>query len=133
MAQGLETKIVRWMEKLFTANQIYYVNIHGSFLGNQNGIPDFIVTDKTGIFSGIEVKQPGGHITAAQCRQAQEILKNGGRFVVAVNDFNLDKFLNHELKTKTITVDTDDMEMFDRFNPVKETFEIILDNEGKTE
>lgn len=76
----------------------FYVNNHGTVM-SRSGVPDFMTMDTTGRLVGIEVKKPGARPTVNQLRRAAEILRSGGRYIVAYDDFTLDAVDAHSLPT----------------------------------
>ena len=58
---------------------------------SKNGSPDFITMDTTGRYLGIEAKAPKKTPYTNQWRRAIEILLSGGRYIVAQEDFDLNK------------------------------------------
>ena len=56
---------------------------------SRNGVPDIVTVDSAGRFLAIEVKTVGQKPTVNQLRRAAEILRSGGRYVVAYPDFDL--------------------------------------------
>lgn len=116
-----EQVVVNLIEKWLNYKHRYHINIHGSTF-SKNGTPDFITHDINGILVGIEAKVPGKAPVTTQWRQGISILKSGGRFVVAQDDFNLDMLDNEQLPILEITDD----EFIARNYKINGTTEIIL-------
>ena len=85
-----EEVVVRLIEKQLAAKSRLYNNLHGTMF-SKNGSPDFITMDATGRYLGIEAKAPKKTPYTNQWRRAIEILLSGGRYIVAQEDFNLNK------------------------------------------
>jgi hypothetical protein len=68
----------------------YFINVHGSMF-SRNGTPDFITHDKEGQFVAIEAKQLKKAPVVNQWARGIEVLRSGGRFIVAYEDFELEK------------------------------------------
>ena len=96
-----EEVVVNEIERQLNAKVRLYNNLHGTMF-SKNGSPDFVTMDKTGIYLGIEAKAPKKSPAINQWRKAIEILLSGGRYVVAQEDFNLDKIDNRKVKTVEI-------------------------------
>ena len=88
-------------------NNRYFVNVHGSSF-SRNGTPDIITLDKDNRFLAIEAKVAKRQPKADQLNNALDILRSGGRWIVAYEDFDLDKIDNHTVKTLEVE-DTDDL------------------------
>lgn len=91
-----EQQVVDLVENHLDYKQRFYLNVHGSTY-SQNGTPDFVTMDKDNRFVGIECKVDGKKLVINQLRKAFEILKSGGRFIVAVSDFDIDNVDNKKL------------------------------------
>ena len=85
-----EEVVVRLIEKQLASKSRLYNNLHGTMF-SKNGSPDFITMDSTGRYLGIEAKAPKKTPYTNQWRRAIEILLSGGRYVVAQEDFDLNK------------------------------------------
>ena len=110
-----EIEVVKKVESQLKAKARYYNNNHGSVF-SKNGTPDFITNDKDGYYLAIEVKAPKKTPYANQYRRALEILISGGRFVVAQDDFSLNKTDNHDLpivEIKEIEIGKTEFELLD--------------------
>lgn len=68
----------------------FTINNHGTVM-SRSGVPDIVTVDAVGRFLAIEVKTVGQKPTVNQLRRAAEILRSGGRYVVAYPDFDLDE------------------------------------------
>lgn len=84
-----EEKIVDLVENHLSYKNRYYMNIHGTVY-SRSGNPDFLTLDKNGNLLAIECKVDGKNLAINQIGKAIEILKSGGRFIVAVSDFDID-------------------------------------------
>lgn len=85
-----EEVVVRLIEKQLASKSRLYNNLHGTMF-SKNGSPDFITMDTTGRYLGIEAKAPKKTPYTNQWRRAIEILLSGGRYIVAQEDFDLNK------------------------------------------
>lgn len=85
----IENQIKKWLEQ----NNYWFIKVHGDMF-QKAGVPD-ILACINGKFVGIEVKRPGGVVSALQKYNIQRIKEAGGVAFVAysVEDvrFNLDK------------------------------------------
>lgn len=97
-----EQQVVDLVENHLNYKQRFYLNVHGSTY-SQNGTPDFITLDEDNKFLGIECKVDGRKLVINQLRKAFEILKSGGRFIVAVSDFDIDYVDDKNLPTLDIS------------------------------
>lgn len=120
-----EQVVVNMMEQAFKRARRYYVNVHGSKFST-NGTPDFITHDKNGVFTGIEAKAPGKNPYANQWSRGIEILKSGGRFIIAQDDFTLDAFDNHLLPILTLDSTTEDLAFEAARLKIKQSIEVKL-------
>ena len=73
----VENQIKRYLDRL----GVWYMKVHGSMY-QKAGVPD-IIACINGHFVGIEVKRPGGKVSALQQLQIDEINRNGGCAFVA--------------------------------------------------
>lgn len=85
-----EEVVVRLIEKQLASKSRLYNNLHGTMF-SKNGSPDFITMDSAGRYLGIEAKAPKKTPYTNQWRRAIEILLSGGRYIVAQEDFDLNK------------------------------------------
>ena len=76
---GLESKIQTAIIKKLRARGCYVVKV---ITASRNGVPDLLVCHQ-GRFYGIEVKAPGGKVSAVQAANLQRITENGGVALVA--------------------------------------------------
>ena len=120
-----EQSVVNYIENQLINNQRYYVNVHGSTF-SANGTPDFIAHDKNGIFIGIEAKAPGKAPVVNQWRKAIQILKSGGRFIIAQDDFDLQKLDEKMLPKVEIGGEIGESEFEAKKIKIKQTCEIVL-------
>lgn len=73
----IENQIKRYLDRL----GCWYMKVHGSAF-QKAGVPDLIACIG-GRFVGIEIKRPGGKLSALQQLQIDEINRNGGCAFVA--------------------------------------------------
>ncbi len=73
----IENQIKRYLDRL----GVWYMKVHGSMY-QKAGVPD-IIACVDGVFVGIEIKRPGGKVSALQQLNIDEINKNGGCAFVA--------------------------------------------------
>lgn len=105
-----EQRVVGMIESQLNADGRWYVNFHGSMF-SKSGTPDILTVDRTGKLVGVEIKKPGGMVAINQLRRGLEIIKSGGRFVIATNDFDLADLDNYSL----CLVSADDRDEFELF------------------
>lgn len=86
----VENDVVRNIEYYLSYYNRYYVNVHGSEY-SANGTPDIITFDKDNKFLAIEAKVSGRQPKVDQMSHCLQIIRSGGRFVVAYEDFDLTK------------------------------------------
>ena len=79
-----EKKIENEIKKYITEHGGLCYKIHGGDLYQENGIPDLLCC-WSGLFFGIEVKDPGGKATPIQLVQGSRIKKAGGHFIIATS------------------------------------------------
>lgn len=77
-----ETTILRDIRTVLRAHGWYVVR-HQQGLGSQKGIPDLSACSPTGVHWWIEVKKPGGRLSADQERFRDEILSRHGNWLLA--------------------------------------------------
>lgn len=106
-----EEVVVRLIEKQLASKSRLYNNLHGTMF-SKNGSPDFITMDTTGRYLGIEAKAPKKAPYTNQWRRAIEILLSGGRYIVAQEDFDLNKV---DLGTLSSTVEIGSEIGYDEF------------------
>ncbi|MCO4346314.1 hypothetical protein MTQ93_09680 [Staphylococcus agnetis] len=88
MREVKEKTLVDHIVYYLTYYNRYYINNHGGqFSGT--GIPDLVTLDKHKRFLAIEVKVKQRQPHLRQCRRGLEILRGGGRWIVAYEDFDL--------------------------------------------
>lgn len=126
MKQIEESKIVALIEAQFLKNKRYFVNNHGSGYG-KSGVPDFFTLDKNSIFCGIEAKRPGETPTPNQFRHGIKILLNGGRFIVAQHDFDINDFDSKNIPLAKIGYEIGESEFDASMLRIDKTTEFILD------
>lgn len=122
-----EQDVVNYIELLLKKNGRYFVNVHGSSFG-KNGTPDFITHDKNGIFVGLEAKAPKKKPYTNQWARGIEILKSGGRFIIAQDDFDLEAMDDQKIKSLHISGIKGESEFEAAKLPIVGTTEIFLKN-----
>ena len=117
---------VNIIEADFIRNRRYFINVHGSSF-SKNGTPDFIAQDKDGRILGIEVKRIGKMPEVNQWGHGLDIVKSGGRFIVAYEDFDLKQVDDYKLPVFEVHPSDDGLEQYDLFGlkPFNQTTEII--------
>ena len=94
MAQTTEKKIENQIKKWLDKQGYWWMKVHGD-LFQKSGVPD-ILACINGRFVGIEVKRPGGKVSALQDYNIEQIRASGGVAFVATSvdevRFNLDHF-----------------------------------------
>ncbi|MER2058002.1 MAG: VRR-NUC domain-containing protein [Niallia sp.] len=94
MAQTTEKKIENQIKKWLEKQGYWWMKVHGD-LFQKSGVPD-ILACINGRFVGIEVKRPGGKVSALQDYNIEQIRASGGVAFVATSvdevRFNLDHF-----------------------------------------
>lgn len=106
-----EDKVVKLVERSLNSVGRYYVNVYGG--GHTvRGVPDFLTSDRDNIFTGIECKSQGFQPVYNQFEHAQRILMSGGRFIVAFEDFDLDKLDSHNLPMCKIPTELEELIVF---------------------
>lgn len=120
-----EQSVVNYIESQLIVDGRYYVNVHGSMF-SENGTPDFLTHDKNNIFTGIEAKAPNKAPVVNQWRKGIKILKSGGRFVVAQDDFDLQKLDEKSLPKVEIGSEIGESEFEAKKIKIKQTCEIVL-------
>lgn len=120
-----EQSVVNLIEAQLLSQQRYYINVHGSTF-SANGTPDFITHDKNGVFIGIEAKAPKKSPVVNQWRKGIKILNSGGRFVVAQDDFDLQKLDEKTLPKVEIGGEIGESEFEAKKLKIKQTCEVVL-------
>lgn len=94
MAQKKEKQIENQIKKWLEQQGYWWMKVHGD-LFQKAGVPD-ILACINGRFVGIEVKRPGGKVSALQEYNIEQIRASGGVAFVATSveevRFNLDHF-----------------------------------------
>lgn len=94
MAQMKEKQIENQIKKWLEQQGYWWMKVHGD-LFQKAGVPD-ILACINGRFVGIEVKRPGGKVSALQKYNIEQIRASGGVAFVATSieevRFNLDHF-----------------------------------------
>jgi len=120
-----EQKAVDTVKKELKKKGREMFNIHGSAYGSKQGKPDIFSTDKNGRFMGIEVKARSGKPYPNQIRRGREIVEfNNGRYVIAYEDFDIEKVDNYEIPR--VLYENEDMKF------PKVTCELVLDESQVT-
>lgn len=125
MAQKETQYTVSIVEKELHTNSCHFYNYHGSTFST-NGAPDIIACDK-GQFLGIECKLENTQPYINQLRQAIYIIRSGGRYIVAKEDFNYHK-LYQQIPIVEIENEIGAGEFTNLKNAPKITYEIKLKN-----
>lgn len=73
----IENQIKKWLDQ----QGYWWMKVHGSMY-QKAGVPDIIACIDS-VFVGIEIKRPGGKVSALQQLQIDEINRNGGYAFVA--------------------------------------------------
>lgn len=133
MSPMKESTVVRDISRQLRHAKRFFVNNHGTIM-SQSGVPDFITMDETTRFLAIEAKAPGQKPRVNQMRRALEILKSGGRYVVAYAGFDL-LDLDKEVSPTTrriiipeVVVGDTEFELVDNFPPtISGSIEYVLE------
>ena len=105
----------------------FHINNHGTVM-SRSGVPDIVTVDSDGRFLAIEVKTVGQKPTVNQLRRAAEILRSGGRYVVAYPDFDLGAVDTSEIavwRVPGIDALGVEFELYDKFIGNNHTIEIV--------
>lgn len=106
----IENKVVELIESQLSRDNRWFLNVHGSMF-SKSGTPDILTVDYSGVVVGIEIKKPGGMVAINQLRRGLEILKSGGRFVIATADFLLENLDDRSLR-QIDTANEDEFSLF---------------------
>ena len=87
-----EKKIENAIKEYITAHGGLCYKIHGGDIYQETGIPDLLVC-WSGLFFGIEVKDPCGKPSAIQLAQGVRIKKAGGHFLIATSVKDVEDYL----------------------------------------
>lgn len=120
-----EEVIVNHVENWLKYKERFFVNVHGSAY-SKNGTPDFLTLDKNGQLLAIEAKAPGKAPVVNQWRKAIEILKSGGRYIVAQDDFDLQLVDDFKVDVLKIGQNIGESEFDAKFLKINKTKEIVL-------
>lgn len=114
--------ITNWLEY----KQRFFANIHGTEF-SKNGTPDFLTSDKQGLFVGIEAKVPKRTPTVNQWRKGVEMIKSGNRYIVAYDDFDLETLDKHQLPVIEFDVNKPlvEYDLYDNVKGLNKTTELI--------
>lgn len=126
MAQKETQLTVSKVEKELILNNCHYYNYHGSTF-SANGAPD-IIACINGKFIGIECKIENTQPYINQLRQAIYIIRSGGRYIVAKEDFSFDNLINDNLQKIKLKNEIGEGEFKDLKNAPKISYEIVLNN-----
>lgn len=123
-----EAKVVRFIEQRLASRNRFFINVHGS-LFSRSGTPDIITIDGGNRFAGIEVKRPGGKASINQVRRGIEIIKSGGRFIVADDTFDVDEFMAKSCLDNYVTCGfgSDELDICDMLDASTGTVEVYYD------
>lgn len=122
-----ETRLtVSLVEQQLLENYCKFYNIHGSNF-SENGAPD-ILACMDGAFVGIECKLSDTQPFINQLRQAIYIIRSGGRYIVAKEDFNFQLLKHSQLPVFYIANEIGEGEFTEMNNAPKFTYEIKLVN-----
>lgn len=105
----------------------FTINNHGTVM-SRSGVPDIVTVDAQGTFLGIEVKTLGQKPTVNQLRRAAEILRSGGRYVVAYPDFDLGAVDAQTLRTCMVRNVGElgvEFELYETFTTGDKTIELV--------
>lgn len=120
-----ESSVVEKVSKQLDAKARTFFNIKGTHFGGKLGKPDIITSDKNGIWTGVETKAKTGKVYPNQIRRGRELIENnGGRYVIAYGDFDLDAMDNRSIPRVLYT--GEDMKF------PKVTCEMVLDESQVT-
>lgn len=103
------------------------MNNHGTVM-SRSGVPDIVTVDAQGTFLGIEVKTLGQKPTVNQLRRAAEILRSGGRYVVAYPDFDLRAVDAQSLRTYAVANVEEigvEFDLYETFTTGDKTIELV--------
>lgn len=110
-ARNETSTVARFVEASVSAAGGYVVKYHGSqFTGA--GVPDILACIDSA-FVGIEAKLTGNQVTVAQVRHGIGIVRAGGVFVVAFEDFSLDS-IGGSVPVVTVADDEDEYDVIER-------------------
>lgn len=121
-----EQKVVDHVKASLASNGSYMVVFQGSRT-TANGTPDILCCFKpTGMFIGIECKAVGGEPSIVQLRRGIEIIRAGGRFVLATSDFTLKRLECQLFKTVPVTIAAgSEFPLHKQLGRVHETLELV--------
>lgn len=123
MAKVRESAVVAWVESELRRVGAYFVNVHGSTFSS-SGTAD-ILACLDGNFVACEVKRSGNKPSIAQLGHGLEVLAAGGRFVVAYEDFEVDKLLAGSLPCLSVG-ELDKFSAYDTLDFLNRTTELVL-------
>lgn len=129
MAQKETQLTVNQVEKELMLNNCHYYNYHGSTF-SANGAPD-IIACINGKFIGVECKIENTQPYINQLRQAIYIIRSGGRYIVAKEDFSINNVLNNSLPKFYLKNEIGEGEFKDLKNAPKISYEILLQTKDK--
>lgn len=84
----MATTTSRLEKQLENDSDFFWYNVHGSGFGKA-GLPDYVAV-YNGQFIGIEAKEWNDTVKPNQYDVAEDILKRGGRYIVAYPDVDVD-------------------------------------------
>ena len=120
-----EGRVVSTVERQLNARGRYFVNNYAEGHTN-NGVPDIISVDADGKLLAIECKATSNEPTFSQYEHGQRLLKSGCRFVIAYEDFDLDKIDSHDLETTPLPNELEELVCFEPIDR-KHTKEYFLE------
>lgn len=124
MAQKETQSTVSKVENELSMHGAHYYNYHGSTF-TTNGAPD-ILACISGQFYGIECKISYTQPYINQLRQAIYIIRSGGRYIVAKEDFEYDSVIGHKIPSIKIANSIGEGEFTDVSEAPKVTYEVKL-------
>lgn len=123
---SIESDYTTWIESVLTQQGAWWVNIHGAGMG-ASGRPDLLVC-LDGRAVGIEVKRKHNHPTISQCREGMRLVRAGGRFLVAYEDFEVSCLREGGLREiLPVQANDDEFSVFDKAKTMKgKTYEMVV-------
>ena len=122
-----ESKVVSLVVNQCDRAGRFAMNNHGTVM-SRSGVPDIVTVDAQGTFLGIEVKTLGQKPTVNQLRRAAEILRSGGRYVVAYPDFDLRAVDAQSLRTYAVASVEEigvEFDLYETFTTGDRTIELV--------
>lgn len=119
---SLEKKVVELIEWEVRHAGGYLINVHGSNFSS-NGTPD-IIAYVNGHFLGIEAKKRHNKPSIAQYGHGLDIISSGGRFIIAYEDFDLQKILDGSVPIWSVPRGVDKFTLYDQQHLSSRTTEL---------